>query len=69
MRAFRADVNREVNRLLEDALRSFDSRLPAFGRASLGGGWPRIEISDNDKEAKVTAEVSRLRQKASCRQR
>ncbi len=57
-------LHREVNRLFDDAFRSFDTRLPGFGRTgSLGAGWPSVEISDNDKEIKVTAEVPGLAEK------
>ena len=31
-------LHREVNRLFDDAFRSFDSRLPSFGGASSFGG-------------------------------
>jgi len=51
-------LHREVNRLFDDVFRGFDSGLPSVGRASaFGGNWPSVEISDNDKEIKVTAEV------------
>lgn len=57
-------LHREVNRLFDDAFRSFDTRLPGFGTTgSLGAGWPSVEISDNDKEIKVTAEVPGLAEK------
>jgi HSP20 family protein len=51
-------LHREVNRLFDDVFRGFDL-MPSgsdrfFDRAI---GWPNIEISDNDKEIKVTAEV------------
>lgn len=54
-------LHREVNRLFDDVFRSFESRLPAFGAlSSFGGGWPNVEISETDKEIKVTAEVPGL---------
>ncbi|MFI0847513.1 Hsp20/alpha crystallin family protein [Mesorhizobium sp. IMUNJ 23232] len=58
-------LHREVNRLLDDVFRGFDSRLPALGRPSSfgGGGWPNVEISDSDKEIRVTAEVPGLEEK------
>jgi HSP20 family molecular chaperone IbpA len=47
-----------VNRLFDDVFRGFGFGLPSFGnRTSLGGGWPSVEISDTEKEIKVTAEV------------
>ena len=57
-------LHREVNRLFDDVFRSFDSRLPAFGSfSSLNAGWPTIEISETDKEIKVTAEVPGMEEK------
>jgi HSP20 family protein len=57
-------LHREMNRLFDDAFRSFDSRLPAFRQASsFGGAWPSLEISDNEKEIRVTAEVPGLDEK------
>jgi HSP20 family protein len=52
-------LHREVNRLFDDAFRSFDAGLPAFGR-SFGAGWPSVEVSDTDKEIRVTAEIPGL---------
>jgi HSP20 family protein len=56
-------LHREMNRLFDDVFRGFD--VPAaFGRlAPLGAGWPRLEIADNDKEIKVTAEIPGLEEK------
>jgi HSP20 family protein len=57
-------LHREVNRLFDDVFRGFDSRLPALGRFSLGGGgWPSVEVSDSEKEIRVTAEVPGLEEK------
>ncbi len=58
-------LHREVNRLFDDVFRGFDSRLPAFGKFSSfgGGGWPNVEISDSEKEIRVTAEVPGLEEK------
>lgn len=53
-----------MNRLFDDVFRGFDGRLPSLGRASsFGGNWPSVEISDNDKEIKVTAEVPGMDEK------
>jgi HSP20 family protein len=57
-------LHREVNRLFDDVFRGFDL-MPSgsdrfFDRAI---GWPNIEISDNEKEIKVTAEVPGLDEK------
>jgi len=57
-------LHREVNRLFDDVFRDFDSRLPSSGRVSaFGGGWPSVEISNGEKDIKVTAEVPGLEEK------
>ena len=58
-------LHREVNRLFDDVFRGFDGRLPALGRLSSfgGGGWPSVEVSDGEKEIRVTAEVPGLEEK------
>ncbi|MEZ2409260.1 Hsp20/alpha crystallin family protein [Bosea sp. RCC_152_1] len=57
-------LHREMNRLFEDVFRGFGSGLPSLGGASaFGGGWPSVEISDGEKEIKVTAEVPGLEEK------
>lgn len=57
-------LHREVNRLFDDVFRSFESRLPAFGSLpSFSAAWPNVEISETDKEVKVTAEIPGLDEK------
>src|SRR5690606_15298388 len=57
-------LHREVNRLFDDAFRSFGTGLPSLGSfPSFGGNWPSVEISDGEKEIKVTAEVPGLDEK------
>lgn len=57
-------LHREVNRLFDDAFRSFDTRLPAFGNyPAFNGNWPSVEISDTDKQIQVTAEIPGLEEK------
>lgn len=57
-------LHREVNRLFDEVFRGFDGRLPAFGGlSSFGGAWPSVEISETDKEIKVTAEIPGLEEK------
>ncbi|MGI0526729.1 Hsp20/alpha crystallin family protein [Rhizobium giardinii] len=57
-------LHREVNRLFDDVFRGFGSNLPSFNCASaFSGGWPSVEISDDEKEIKVTAEVPGLEEK------
>jgi len=52
-------LHREVDRLFENAFRSF--ALPAFGSGALD--WPHIELSETDKEIRVTAELPGLDEK------
>jgi HSP20 family protein len=57
-------LHREVNRLFDDVFRGFDGGLPSIGRASaFSGSWPSVEISNGEKEIKVTAEVPGLEEK------
>jgi HSP20 family protein len=56
------NLHREMNRLFDDAFRG--SGLPAFGRlSSEGGGWPSLEVSETEKEIRVTAEVPGMEEK------
>ena len=57
-------LHREMNRLFDDVFRGFD--LAPFGFDRGFGrmiGWPNIEVSDTDKEVKVTAELPGLEEK------
>lgn len=62
-------LHREVNRLFDDMWRGFD--MPAFGRvpswsANTSGwsaGWPNMEVSETDKDIRVSAEVPGLEEK------
>jgi HSP20 family protein len=57
-------LHREVNRLFDDVFRGFDTRLPSLGRfSSFGGNWPSVEISDGEKEIRVTADVPGMEEK------
>lgn len=57
-------LHREVNRLFDDVFRGFGSNLPSIvGASAFSGGWPSVEISDGEKEIKVTAEVPGLEEK------
>jgi HSP20 family protein len=51
-------LHREMNRLFDDAFRSFD--VPSLGRSL---GWPNVEISETDKELRVAAELPGLEEK------
>ncbi len=57
-------LHREMNRLFDDVFRGFD--LPSFGTERLldpATGWPNIEVSETDKDIKVSAELPGLEQK------
>jgi HSP20 family protein len=57
-------LHREMNRLFDDVFRGFEGRLPSVGSLpSFNGNWPSVEISETDKELRVTAEVPGLDQK------
>ena len=58
-------LHREMNRLFEDVFRGFD--LTPFGSDRFfdraGRNWPSVEVSETDKEIKVTAELPGLDEK------
>ena len=59
-------LQREVNRLFDDMFRGFD--VPTFGRppATVTGwsaGWPNLEVSETEKELRITAEMPGLDEK------
>lgn len=56
-------LHREMNRLFDEVFRGFD--LSPFGNHRFfdRGGWPNIEVSETDKEVKVTAELPGLEEK------
>jgi HSP20 family molecular chaperone IbpA len=55
-------LHRELNWLFDDVFRGFD--VQSFGRlASFGGSWPKLEITDTDKEVRVSAEVPGMDEK------
>jgi HSP20 family protein len=54
-------LHREMNRLFDDVFRGFDLTPFGFDRGfERTIGWPNIEVSDTDKEMKVTAELPGL---------
>jgi HSP20 family protein len=57
-------LHREMNRLFDDVFRGFDL-APVGGDRLLdrGLGWPSIEVSETDKDVKVTAELPGLEEK------
>jgi HSP20 family protein len=58
-------LHREMNRLFDDAFRDFS--LAPFGSTSMldrmTGTWPSVELSESDKDVKVTAELPGLDEK------
>jgi len=57
-------LHREMNRLFDNFFRGFD--VSPFGSDRFfdrTAGWPNIEVSETDKEVKVTAEVPGLDEK------
>ena len=57
-------LHREMNRLFDDVFRGFDLTPFGFDRGfDRTIGWPNIEVSDTDKEVKVTAELPGLEEK------
>jgi HSP20 family protein len=51
-------LHREMNRLFDDAFRSFD--LSPLGSPAMN--WPSVELNETDKEVKVVAELPGLEQ-------
>jgi len=57
-------LHREVNRLFDDTFREFGSGLSSLGASSaFANGWPSLEVSDDDKQLIVTAEMPGLEEK------
>jgi HSP20 family protein len=57
-------LHREMNRLFDDFFRGFDlapSSTDQFFDRTMG--WPKVEVSETDKEVKVTAELPGLEDK------
>jgi HSP20 family protein len=58
-------LHREMNRLFDDVFRAFDLTPSGSDRFfdRVGGGWPSVELSQTDKEIRVTAELPGLDEK------
>lgn len=54
-------LHREMNRLFDDAFRGFG--LSDLTRTQAGFGWPQVEVTDLDKELRVTAELPGVEEK------
>lgn len=55
-------LQREMNRMFDDAFRNFGLPTRDFGNG-FGNGWPSLEVTDNDKEVRVAAELPGLEEK------
>jgi HSP20 family protein len=53
-------LHRQMDRLFDDFFRDFN--MPTL-RNGWSGGWPNIDVSETDKEVKVTAELPGLDEK------
>lgn len=51
-------LHREMNRLFDEAFRDFG--MTPFGRM---GTWPSVEVAENEREVRVTAELPGLEEK------
>jgi HSP20 family protein len=57
-------LHREMNRMIDDAFRGFETRMPSLsGFSSARANWPSVEISDSEKEIRVTAEIPGMDEK------
>jgi HSP20 family protein len=57
-------LHREMNRLMDEAFRNFTSS-PLAGRRTdfVSPAWPKLEVSENDKQITVTAEIPGIEEK------
>jgi HSP20 family protein len=54
-------LHREMNRLFDDVFRGFD--MAPFGGVSRMASWPHVEVVDNDKDVRISAELPGLEDK------
>ena len=57
-------LHREMNRLFDDVFRGFD--MAPFGSLSGAGrtiGWPQVEVSETDKDLRISAELPGMDEK------
>jgi len=52
-----------MNRLFDDFFGDFDAPMQSRGFGSTGSNWPKVELSDSEKELRVTAEVPGMQEK------
>jgi HSP20 family protein len=57
-------LHREMNRLFDDVFRGFEHRFPASGSGFMfESSWPKIEVSETEKEIRVTADIPGMDEK------
>lgn len=56
-----AVLHREMNRMFDDFARGFGGIAP--GRFGWGGNWPSVDVSENEKEITVVAELPGIEEK------
>ncbi len=57
-------LQRDVNRLFDDMFKGFDIGFPGGSMASsFSANWPKVEVSDDDKAVRITAELPGLEEK------
>ncbi|MFL4991233.1 MAG: Hsp20/alpha crystallin family protein, partial [Microvirga sp.] len=57
-------LHREMNRLFDDVFRSFDmAPLGSLGDMGRMAGWPHVEVAENDKDVRISAELPGLEEK------
>jgi len=54
-------LHREMNRLFDDVFRSFD--MAPFGALGRLAAWPSVEVVENDKDVRISAELPGLDEK------
>ena len=53
-----------MNRLFDESFRGFDTPLAGWGALSpWNGNWPGVDVSENDRELRVTAELPGVEEK------
>jgi HSP20 family protein len=56
-------LHREMNRVFDDFFRDFDMRVPMLAGGGFNDHWPRLDVTETDKEITVTAELPGLEEK------
>jgi HSP20 family protein len=57
-------LHREMNRLFDDVFRGFDmAQFGALGGMGRMAGWLHVEVVDNDKDVRISAELPGLEDK------